>query len=85
MRAFLDELRRRKVHRVAIAYLVGAWLVLQTSDATGLYARIGLSGELLSSMKQGSTLKVSFAAMNGNNFQIPLTLNGFTAVFAKLK
>jgi hypothetical protein len=32
MRAFLDELRRRKVHRVAIAYLVGAWLVLQTSD-----------------------------------------------------
>jgi len=32
MRAFLDELRRRKVVKVGIAYLVGAWVILQLAD-----------------------------------------------------
>ena len=32
MRAFLNELRRRKVLKVGIAYLVGAWLVMQLAD-----------------------------------------------------
>jgi len=32
MRAFLNELRRRKVLKVGIAYLVAAWLVLQLAD-----------------------------------------------------
>jgi adenylate cyclase len=32
MRAFIDELRRRKVIRVGIAYLVVAWVVLQLAD-----------------------------------------------------
>ncbi len=32
MRAFFDELRRRNVLKVGIAYLVGAWLVLQLAD-----------------------------------------------------
>lgn len=32
MRAFIDELRRRNVLKVGIAYLVAAWLVLQLAD-----------------------------------------------------
>lgn len=32
--AYFEELKRRKVVRVAIAYLVGAWLLLQIADAT---------------------------------------------------
>ena len=31
---WIGELRRRKVFRVAIAYLVGAWLLIQVADAT---------------------------------------------------
>ena len=32
--AYFEELKRRKVVRVAIAYIVGAWLLLQVADAT---------------------------------------------------
>ncbi len=60
-------------------------LILQTSDATGLYARAGLTEKLLTLMKKGNIVKVSFAAMNGKKFQIPLALKGFTAVFDKLR
>ncbi len=30
--SFLEELRRRNVLRVALAYLAGAWLLLQVAD-----------------------------------------------------
>jgi invasion protein IalB len=60
-------------------------LVIQTSDATGLYARIGLSEKILLAMTKGKTLTVNFAAMNGRKFQIPMTLKGFSAVFNKLQ
>ena len=32
--AYFEELKRRKVVRVAIAYIVGAWLLMQVADAT---------------------------------------------------
>ncbi len=60
-------------------------LVLQTSDATGLYARTGLNDKLLLSMKMGNIVKVSFTAMNGKKFQIPIALKGFSAVLDKLR
>jgi len=34
MKEYFEELKRRKVVRVGIAYLVGAWLLLQVADAT---------------------------------------------------
>ena len=34
LREYFEELKRRKVVRVAIAYIVGAWLLLQVADAT---------------------------------------------------
>jgi len=32
--AYIEELKRRKVVRVGIAYIVGAWLLMQVADAT---------------------------------------------------
>ena len=29
---FLQELERRRVHRVAVAYLAGGWMLLEASD-----------------------------------------------------
>ena len=31
--AYFEELKRRKVVRVGIAYVVGAWLLMQVADA----------------------------------------------------
>jgi TolB-like protein len=38
---FFDEIRRRNVHRVALGYLAGAWLLIQIADT--VFPRIGLS------------------------------------------
>ncbi|MBT8100193.1 MAG: adenylyl cyclase, partial [Gammaproteobacteria bacterium] len=34
MKGYLEELKRRKVVRVCIAYIVGSWLLLQIADTT---------------------------------------------------
>jgi len=46
MRAFIDELRRRNVLKVGIAYLVGAWLVLQLADV--IFPAMGLPDSSIS-------------------------------------
>ena len=38
--ALYEELKRRRVLRVAAVYLVGAWLIIQVSDIT--FPRLGL-------------------------------------------
>jgi adenylate cyclase len=43
MQRFLSELQRRKVLRIAAAYVVGAWIVLQVSLA--LQTAMSLSGQ----------------------------------------
>ncbi len=59
--------------------------VIQTSTQVGVYARIGLSERLLASLKKGATMNVVFTAMNGNKFSVPVSLDGFSAIFAKLQ
>lgn len=59
--------------------------VIQTSTQVGVYARIGLSEPLLESLKKGATMNVSFSAMNGNKLTVPVSLDGFSAIFAKLQ
>jgi TolB-like protein len=39
--AIFDELRRRNVHRVALGYLAGAWLLIQIADT--VFPRLGLT------------------------------------------
>lgn len=59
--------------------------VIRTSTQAGVYARIGLSAPLLASLKKGTTMKVSFTAMNGNKLTVPVSLDGFSTIFARLK
>lgn len=57
----------------------------QTTTPTNVFARLGLSDGLIGSLKKGKIMSVSFSGINGNQISIPVPLNGFTAVFAKLK
>jgi adenylate cyclase len=34
LKHWLQELKRRKVFRIALAYLIGAWVLLQIADVT---------------------------------------------------
>lgn len=59
--------------------------VIQTSNQAGLFARSELTEALLTALKKGATMTVSFSALNGNTLSVPVTLSGFSAVFAKLQ
>lgn len=59
--------------------------IFQTTNQSGIFARIGLSDKTLIAMQAGKMLTVSFSAINGNKISIPVPLNGFTAVFSKMK
>jgi len=54
------------------------------SDKDGVYAATELSNELLEFMKSGKELKVIVVAASRQRVAIPVSLNGFTAAFAKL-
>lgn len=45
MAKFVDELRRRKVIKVAIAYLIGAWVVIQIADV--VIPNVGLADKYI--------------------------------------
>ncbi|MCP4932675.1 MAG: hypothetical protein GY927_00385 [bacterium] len=59
-------------------------LAVITSTAAGLFARIGLSKKLLSSMEKGAILKVGFNSLNGKKILVPSTLKGFGSIIKKL-
>lgn len=48
MGSFWAELKRRNVHRVALGYLAGAWLLIQIADT--VFLRIGLSEAQISGL-----------------------------------
>ncbi len=60
-------------------------LVLYTSSEQGVFARVGLINELLSSLQKGKQLKIMFSARNGRKIIVPMSLQGFAAGFEKLK
>ncbi len=59
--------------------------VIMTSDRVGLFARSALTDALLVALKKGATMTVTFTVLNGRKLSVPVTLDGFSAVFAKLK
>jgi invasion protein IalB len=59
--------------------------VIQTSGNAGVFARTNLTSMLLSALKKGATMTVTFTALNGRKLSVPVTLDGFSAAFAKLK
>lgn len=58
---------------------------IQTSSQAGLFARVELTDDLLAALKKGAAMTINVSALNGNTLSIPLTLNGFSAVYAKLR
>jgi len=60
-------------------------LAMFTSDAQGVYARMGLTADMLKSLRKGKGMKISFAASTGRKFILPVSLTGFSAGFDKLK
>lgn len=63
---------------------VAKQLVIGTADAAGAYSGTTVDAELLQSLKKGKALKVAFTAANGQRIETSVSLNGFTAAFAKL-
>lgn len=59
--------------------------IFVTSSQAGVFARLRMSAILLGALKKGTVMKVDFAAMNGTSLSIPVSLQGFSAVYDKLK
>jgi invasion protein IalB len=59
--------------------------VIRTSSRVGVFARSALTGTLLVALKKGARMTVTFTALNGRKLSVPVTLDGFSAAFAKLK
>jgi len=60
-------------------------LRVYTSSVQGVFARLGLTGKLLSSLRKGKQLKITFSARNGRKITLSMSLQGFTAGFEKLR
>lgn len=58
---------------------------IQTSSPAGLFARTGLTEPLLAAMRKGAAMEVDVTALTGASVTVPVTLNGFSAIFAKLQ
>lgn len=60
-------------------------LAVETCDQRGCYAKGPVSPELLSAMKTGKTLTVSFTTMSKETINVPLQLSEFAAAYAKIE
>lgn len=61
-----------------------AALPLQTCDGSGCYAGDVVSAELLEALKRGTTLSVTFQDTTQRDIAVPVSLNGFSAAYAKI-
>ena len=60
-------------------------LQIQTCEARGCYAGTAIAPDLLSAMKSGKQLKVSFQNLNKETLTVPLPLADFAAAYEKIK
>ena len=60
-------------------------LPVQTCESRGCFASTAVSAELLTAMKGGKQLKVSFQTLAKETITIPMPLGDFAAVFEKIK
>ncbi len=60
-------------------------LPIQTCENRGCYASTPVSPELLTALKSGKQLKVSFQNMAKETISIPMPLNDFAAAYDKIK
>jgi len=57
---------------------------VQTSNQQGAFANLPISDDMLAELKAGTSVKISFQAVSGQSFAVPLSLIGFTAAYEKL-
>jgi invasion protein IalB len=60
-------------------------LTLETCDQRGCYAKASVSPDLLSAMKTGKTMTVSFTTMTKDTVNIPLQLSEFAEAYGKIQ
>jgi invasion protein IalB len=79
-------------HGLSLAKGVDIWIdeaarqnfPIVTADQKGSYAIIALKDTFINAMKQGKLLNVAVTAFAGNEIILQLSLNGFSAGFARL-
>jgi len=60
-------------------------LQIQTCEARGCYTGTAIAPDLLSAMKSGKQLKISFQNLNKETLTVPLPLADFAAAYDKIK
>jgi invasion protein IalB len=60
-------------------------LPIQTCENRGCYANLQIPADLLSALKSGKQLKVSFQNLGKETITIPMPLTDFTAAYDKIK
>jgi invasion protein IalB len=60
-------------------------LAYQACDQQGCYATSALSGQLLEAMTKGVKLNITIQARDGKSLTVPMSLVGFTEVYAKVR
>lgn len=60
-------------------------LQIQTCEARGCYTGTAIAPDLLSAMKSGKQLKISFQNLNKETLTVPLPLADFAAAYEKIK
>jgi invasion protein IalB len=79
-------------HGLSLAKGVDIWIdeaarqnfPIVTADQKGSYAIVALKETFINAMKQGKLLNVAVTAFAGNEIILQLSLNGFSAGFARL-
>jgi invasion protein IalB len=59
-------------------------LPLQTCEQTGCYAATKMSNDFLEGMKTGKTMELRFFGNNNNPFKVPMPLEGFADMYARI-
>nr|WP_245313115.1 invasion associated locus B family protein [Bradyrhizobium macuxiense] len=58
---------------------------IQTCEARGCYVNAPIAADILSALKSGKQLKVSFQNLSKETITIPMPLSDFAAVYEKIK
>lgn len=58
---------------------------VETCDAKGCYASLSVEDEMLTALKKGATMIVTFQNLARQPINVPVTLVGFTAAFEKIQ
>ena len=60
-------------------------LPLQTCDQSGCYAATKMSSDFLDGMRTGKTMELRFSANNNKPIMVPMPLEGFSDVYARIR